>query len=90
MKHNILFFPMIIMSRYHLIIQILSIFARNIHKNALESMDTKSRVDLFLKYYEHIEIISNEERNHNIFTIDFSPYMDDMKQYYQNNIKKDS
>lgn len=59
-------------------------------QNALESMDTKSRVDLFLKYYEHIEIISNEERNHNIFTIDFSPYMDEMKQYYQNNIKKDS
>lgn len=58
-------------------------------QNALESMDTKSRVDLFLKYYEHIEIISNEERNHNIFTIDFSPYMDEMKQYYQNNIKKD-
>lgn len=58
-------------------------------KIALNDMDTKSRVDLFLKYYEHIEIISNEQRNHNIFTIDFSPYMDEMKQYYQNNIKKD-
>lgn len=52
-------------------------------------MDTKSKVALFLKYYEHIEIISNEQRNHNIFTIDFSPYMDEMKQYYQDNIKKD-
>lgn len=60
-------------------------------QNALETMDTKSRVALFLKYYEHIEIIFNEERNHNIFTIDFSPYMDEMKQYYQDNIeKKDS
>ncbi|RDU59680.1 hypothetical protein CQA53_11330, partial [Helicobacter didelphidarum] len=28
-------------------------------QNALETMDTKSRVALFLKYYEHIEIIFN-------------------------------
>ncbi|RDU59488.1 hypothetical protein CQA53_11415, partial [Helicobacter didelphidarum] len=42
-------------------------------ETAIKAMDTKSRVALFLKYYEHIEIIFNEERNHNIFTIDFSP-----------------
>ena len=51
---------------------------------AIQDMNIKSQVNLFLKYYEHIEIIFNKERNHNIFTIDFAPYMDKMKQYYQN------
>lgn len=52
----------------------------------IQDMDIKSQVNLFLKYYKHIEIIFNKEGNHNVFTINFTPYIDKMKQYYQNKI----
>lgn len=45
------------------------------HTNqALESLNLQEKVNLYKLYQSHIECIFDEERNHNIFTIDFSPY----------------
>lgn len=47
-------------------------------ENALKNMDTKARVNLFLKYsqlFKYGVVLKN------YFTIDFNPYLDEIKQY---------
>ena len=52
-------------------------------------MNLESKTKLFLKYYEHIRLLpDNQEYNRNIFTIDFSPYIKEMQKYYQTNKDK--
>lgn len=58
-------------------------------QKALATMNLESKTKLFLKYYEHIRLLpDNQEYNRNIFTIDFSPYIKEMQKYYQTNKDK--
>ncbi|TLD82990.1 hypothetical protein [Helicobacter trogontum] len=52
------------------------------HTNqALESLNLQDKVNLYKLYQSNIECIFDEERNHNIFTIDFSPYKAEIDTY---------
>lgn len=52
------------------------------HTNqALQSMNLQERANLYKLYQDNIEYIFNETRNHNVFTIDFSPYKAEIESY---------
>lgn len=51
-------------------------------QQALESMDTEKIVELYILYANNIEYIFNEERSNNVFTIDFSPHQELLKEYF--------
>ena len=52
------------------------------HTNqSLQSMNLQEKANLYKLYHSNIEYIFNETRNHNVFTIDFSPYMAEIESY---------
>ncbi|TLD84793.1 hypothetical protein [Helicobacter sp. MIT 05-5294] len=63
-------------------------FCTHYTQNALETMNTKEKVMLYKLYRQNIEIIFNEERNHNVFTLDFKPYEEEIKKYFCNELRK--
>lgn len=50
-------------------------------QQALESMSLQERANPYRLYQSNIEHIFSETRNHNVFTIDFSPYKTEIESY---------
>ena len=50
-------------------------------QQALKSMNLQEKANLYKIYQSNIEHIFNETRNHNVFTIDFSPYKAEIESY---------
>ncbi|HEB7552917.1 TPA: hypothetical protein RZH74_001622, partial [Campylobacter coli] len=47
----------------------------------LETMNLEEKVNLYKLYQANIEIFFNQEIDHNVFIIDFSPYIQEIKTY---------
>ncbi len=50
-------------------------------QQALESMDIDKKAELYKIYTRNIIIIFNEERNSNVFMVDFLPYKQEIENY---------
>lgn len=50
-------------------------------QQALESMDIDKKAELYKIYTRNIYIIFNEERNSNVFMVDFLPYKQEIENY---------
>lgn len=50
-------------------------------QKALETMNLEEKVNLYKLYRANIEIFFNQEIDHNVFIIDFSPYTQEIKTY---------
>ncbi|HEB7537195.1 TPA: hypothetical protein SB588_001731 [Campylobacter coli] len=50
-------------------------------QKALETMNLEEKVNLYKLYRANIKIFFNQEIDHNVFIIDFSPYIQEIKTY---------
>lgn len=57
-------------------------------QQVLESMSIQNIAEIYLLYQDNIEYIFNEIRNHNVFTIDFSPYKESLKKLFAKEIQE--
>ena len=57
-------------------------------QQALESIPIQDIAEIYLLYQDNIEYIFNETRNHNVFTIDFSPYKESLKKLFAKEIQE--